>query len=608
MMRRPEPKQQQQRHQQQNEPLQKLCIVLDLAQLEKYDERFMARECFLYRPNTLPLETCQEIVGVAYTLHEHFSVLKPGQTFVQVMKAHEYRLAVQKIPGAGGEGGYFFILSGPPDMTEPGLVGQMKLLVESVLFFTGPFSQLNTRLPSSEERELSLRRIVKFAIDHVIPDRDVTFRNNLGYLPIKSCVTPECTLKCQTTFSELGVMGGAVLYEGKIVCTDLPNSLLAVVRELTEKNVPVERLRGVHEAVVVEVHLSPGMCPEQPSSDCHITRDETRLDAVLEGMEEEISGGEGGEVGGSLATPEPLITNDYEVLKSEVGSVPEDGLAMNLSRKLLTSLSQEQSRYSVTSELFDCRAQQQKKNDHLRRSQSAVGPESMYTAYTAVTAATRNNSPGSLETSLNSVLSGSELPGNSLNFLLKSIDLSEDAGAGSKPSDASSEDQYHESHEYLPSETVDLVTCEMMLLTRVNTTVVLFGENLAGRINDLWKTCLILLGDVNGYFNLDSGATRVTNTTENVNSYAFNKVTRSLQTSSAGRTSHSSHEQIKFCKWLADSEEGLEMVVVQGVRGNTVMRETPGASVFLTSHAMRGTKLADNLTNVTFRNFDSIFL
>ena len=152
------------------------------------------------------------------------------------------------------------------------------------------------------------------------------------------------------------------------------------------------------------------------------------------------------------------------------------------------------------------------------------------------------------------------------------------------------------------------MTCEMLLLTRVNTTVALFGENLAGRINDLWKTCLILLGDVNGYFNLDSGTTRVTNTTENVNSYAFNKVTRSLQTSSAGRTSNSSHEQIKFCKWLADTEEGLEMVVVQGVRGNTVMKETPGNSVFLTSHAMRGTKLADNLTNVTFRNFDSIFL
>ena len=299
------------------------------------------------------------------------------------------------------------------------------------------------------------------------------------------------------------------------------------------------------------------------------------------------------------------IVDSYELVPLDI---PEEEFSSS-SRQFFRSMSSQHSKFSLLNELFD--QKKGKEGDKLKRSATVAS-----ITYDSLT----------YHDSVESQLSGSELPGNSLNYKLltreddvlpsppSNCDIAPDSPQvikdTDKPSDSNSGDSaYHDTYDYfLPYLTnSELKVCELLIQSRVNTTVMLLGENLSDNVQKYWSTCLLLLGDVSGFFDVEMRQ-KPQKTTQGVNTFVFDKLTKTLLHSNAGKTSADSHQQIKDCKEWCDDDGEVELVGVRGLNCSTVVKNTAVSNVFLTSHSIRCSKLADNISDITGRNFDSVFL
>ena len=620
--------------------LNKICIILDTSLLG--DEIYMPSDSFVfYHPLSLTIEEAKRIVGNMLTYHNILTALQTSSVPVLVDTA-KYKVGMVKIFQ------YFLILSGPIDMSNERIKDQIKLFVESISFFLGPLNNLSIQYSASQVRQL-FRKAARHIVTCVIPDRGVTFRNHVGYLPSKASVPLECQLRCSTLLDSLGVHGGVVLHDRKIVYTDLDSSLLAVLQGLEESSVPVEKLPTLEKVTVVRVWLTAdlwaGILERRPS--CESEREpltETQIDEMLENL-----------AGCPVKSRSDSVTPESITFEFVSLDIPEETICSG--QRLIRSMSSQHSRFSLINELFDSSKARRMSLQSPLKPRSNTVSEINY---------------GSFQDSVES--HGSELPGNSLNYKLmmregdsqsasscpstpsclsaassppgtpscpqrnpKSLPCDQQSDVASptrdhpsnsaspprnqpsdaassrfdQPSDAASSDSvYHETVEYscpLVTSSSELRMCELLVLSRVNTTVILLGDNLSGDINKYWSACLLLLGDVDGYFNVEVKP-KAQKTTQGVNSFVFSKETKSLLFSNAGKTSPDAHTQIKFCKAVLDREGPVEMMCVQGLKGATVVKNSDSACIFLTSPSLRASKLADNIAGITGRNFDSVFL
>ena len=417
-------------------------------------------------------------------------------------------------------------------------------------------------------------------------------------------ITKYC--RCSTVLDSLQVHGGVVIHDKKIVYTNLDSCILAVLQGLEENNAPVESIPSLEKVTIIRVFLTTKMWASLKSTPSDASSNKTMeqhsdqaLDLMLQGLD--------------LADTHTLnerrdsltpIVNTFELVPLDI---PEDEFT-NSSRPFLRSLSSQHNKFSLLNELFDKKKQ---KDGSAKLKRSATIASITYETF---------------QDSLESQLSGSELPGNSLNYKLLSrdeevipapppnCDQAPDSPQviqdSNKPSDSNSGDSaYHDTFDYfVPYLTnSELKVCELLIQSRVNTTVILLGDNLSDKVHHYWSACLLLLGDVSGYFNLEMKP-KPQKTTQGVNSFVFNKLTKTLLYSNAGKTSADSHQQIKDCKEWCDDDNDIELIGVRGLNCSTVVKNTSAANVFLTSHTMRCSKLADNISDITGRNFDSVFL
>lgn len=546
-----------------------------------------------YHPITLTLDYCRTVMGNMFALHGILTGL-PSGSVPTLIDMSQCKVGVLKV------GKYFIILSGPCSMSDETMSQQVRLFIDSMIFFLGPLETLSLHY-SADQVKMSIRKVSRHIITHVIPDRGVTFRNNIGYLPCKVYIPLDCTLKCSTVLDGLeGVYGGVVMHDKKIVYTSLNSCLLSVIQGLEETSIPVDITPSLEKVAIVRVFLTAQMWASfrQATTATTTTTTAPEISPQLEELLDNIDCPRAREGSPDSITP---VGSNFELVDLDV---PEDGFASSKSyttMKALHSFSSQNSKFSLINELFESKGKGGK-----GKSRSA-----------------KISVPDSFHDSLESQLSASELPGNSLNYKLLAQDAKESSPAESvglsdhvferltdKPSDSTSNDSvYHETHEFIEPflNENDLKVCDILVQTRMNTTIILFGEHLSDKIQDLWSSCLLLLGEVNACFNIDKKP-KTQKTTQGVNSFIFNKVTKNLQFSNAGKTLIDSHKQIKFCKEFCDDEDDVDMICVRGLNCSTVVKNTASANVFLTSHSMRCSKLADNLTDITGRNFDSVFL
>ena len=384
----------------------------------------------------------------------------------------------------------------------------------------------------------------------------------------------------------------------------------------------MESIPSLEKVTIIRVFLTTKMWASLKSSPSETDSDKTvdqhsemAMDLMLQGLDLAVSH----RLDSRRDSLTPIV-NSFEMVSLEM---PEDEFCNSGSRQLLRSFSSQHGKFSLLNELFD----KKKAKDGLKRS-ATIASISFET----------------FQDSMESQVSGSELPGNSLNYKLLSRDdevipsipsppspsppspsppspspPSQGEAApdstqvildSSKPSDSTSGDSaYHDTLDYFAPylENSELKVCELLIQSIQNTTIILVGENMSDKVHQYWSACLLLLGDVSGYFNVEMKA-KPQKTTQGVNSFVFNKLTKTLLYSNAGKTSTDSHQQIKDCKEWCDDESDIELVGVKGLNCSTVVKNTSTANVFLTSHSMRCSKLADNISDITGRNFDSVFL
>ncbi|KAL5258352.1 hypothetical protein ACHWQZ_G009000 [Mnemiopsis leidyi] len=576
--------------------LSKICIIVDTSLLE--EETFMKTDCFIfYHPLSLSVEDCQTIAGNMITIYDILSSLQKSSVPTLTHTA-EYKMGLVKIHT------YFVVLSGPPDMSNSTMLQQVKLFIDSLIFFLGPPSSLHIQ-HSADQIRVMIRKVARHIVNCVIPDRGVTFRNNVGYLPSKSNVPPDCLLRCSTLLDSLQIFGGVVVHDRKLVYTNLDSCILAVLLGLDENNVPVDCVPSLEKVSIVRVFMTTKMwtslkavssdeskLPEVPS--------EKALDLMLEGLD--LADSHRLNVRKDSLTP---IVNSYELVPLDI---PEEEFSSS-SRPFFRSMSSQHSKFSLLNELFDHK--KGREGDKLKRSATVAS-----ITYETLT----------FHDSVESQLSGSDLPGNSLNYKLltreddvipsppSNCDIAPDSPQviknTDKPSDSNSGDSaYHDSFDFfLPHLTnSEFRVCELLIQSRVNTTVMLLGENLSENVQKYWSTCLKLLGDVSGFFDVEMRQ-KPQKTTQGVNTFVFDRLTKTLLHSNAGKTSLDSHLQIKECKEWCDDDSEIEVVGVRGLNCSTVVKNTGVSNVFLTSHSIRCSKLADNISDITGRNFDSVFL
>ena len=166
--------------------LSKICIIIDTSLL--CEETFMKSESIIfYHPLSLCQEDCQTIAGNMYALHDILSSLQKT-SIPTLIDTSEFKLGVVKIYT------YFIVLSGPTDMSNETMVQQVKLFIDSMVLFLGPLCSLHIQFTPDQIRVM-IRKVARHIITCIIPDRGVTFRNNVGYLPSKSNVPLDCLLR-----------------------------------------------------------------------------------------------------------------------------------------------------------------------------------------------------------------------------------------------------------------------------------------------------------------------------------------------------------------------------------------------------------------------------
>ena len=153
----------------------------------------MKTESFIfYHPLSLSIEDCQTIAGNMITMYDILSSLQKT-SIPTLTNTDEYKMGLVKINH------YFIVLSGPPDLSNNTMLQQVKLFIDSLIFFLGPPSTLHIQY-SADQIRVMIRKVARHIVNCVIPDRGITFRNNVGYLPCKSNVPPDCLLRFVVLF------------------------------------------------------------------------------------------------------------------------------------------------------------------------------------------------------------------------------------------------------------------------------------------------------------------------------------------------------------------------------------------------------------------------
>ena len=596
----------------------------------------MISDCMVFcHPKSLPLEECKVIAGNMLTIYNKFSSLRDSSVATHA-ETGDYKMGLAKINN------YFILLSGPRDMSNVTLVNQTNLFVEALVLFLGPLNSLHLQHSPSEIKVL-MRKVARHAIQFVVPNRAATFRNNFGYIPSKTNVSLDCVLRCSTLLDSLN-SGGVVFQENKVVYTNLNCCLLSVLQGLEETNVPVESKPILENAKLFRVFLSSRMqgtlkarAQRSPplSPEMQLTEDTKKL--LLEDLENSSV----------LEQPLESKSRDSDSFEFVPQGLPAEDTGAQ-SCKILRSMSSVHTQYSLLSELFEtnkvgrsntiktCIADDADNDILLHASIDSTGSElpgnslnyKLFSHGELIPSATSpDSSIVRIPQRLNSMPSLYETPPcsghqqdpiGSLEAVQDSENLAKCPNTspprtvpeGDKPSDSASSDSvYHETFDYFSQQSADaeVKEFELLILSRVNTTIILIGENMADRIQEYWSACMLLLGEVSAYFNMKN-IPIVQRTTHGVNSFAFDKQTRSLRFSNADRTSPTCHGQIKFCQDWCDNEDGVQLLCVKGLKYSTVMQNTDTTNVFLNSCVTRCSKLADLVSDITARNFDSVFL
>lgn len=140
-----------------------------------------------YHPLSLSMEDCQTIAGNMSAMYDILTTLQ--KTSIPLLSdTAEYKAGVVKM------GKYFVVLSGPTDMSNETMTQQVKLFVDSIILFLGPLGSLHLK-STADQIKIMIRKVARHIVNFVIPDRGVTFRNNVGYLPRKSGVPVDCLLR-----------------------------------------------------------------------------------------------------------------------------------------------------------------------------------------------------------------------------------------------------------------------------------------------------------------------------------------------------------------------------------------------------------------------------
>ena len=66
--------------------------------------------------------------------------------------------------------------------------------MDAMILFLGPLGSLHLTF-SADQIRVMIKKVARHIVNNVIPDRGVTFRNNVGYLPRKSGVPVDCLLR-----------------------------------------------------------------------------------------------------------------------------------------------------------------------------------------------------------------------------------------------------------------------------------------------------------------------------------------------------------------------------------------------------------------------------
>ena len=140
-----------------------------------------------YHPLSLSLEDCQTIAGNMSAMYDILGGLQKTSIPTLVDTAG-CKMGVVKIHN------YFIVLSGPTDMSNGTMGLQVKLFIDSLVLFLGPLSSLHIQY-SPDQIKILMKKVARHIINCIIPDRGVTFRNNVGYLPCKNNVPLDCLLR-----------------------------------------------------------------------------------------------------------------------------------------------------------------------------------------------------------------------------------------------------------------------------------------------------------------------------------------------------------------------------------------------------------------------------
>ena len=408
--------------------------------------------------------------------------------------------------------------------------------------------------------------------------------------------------------------------------SNLPNGVVLSLLGLNESNIPVDRTSERDSVSITKVYVSKKHYPLklQCESDTNKSFSNEEIDEMLDDFDKTE--------GTTLVNSDS--DDEYEIVQSDLPEASDVG----------SSSKRRHSQYSRFTEFFDGRIQINK----FRNRRTFSVDEQLFEDSIASHTSTFSELPGnslayklfkseedtfcsrpfqvsSLETSREA---DTPVEGNlkdpmisHAQSLVSTASENSNRSNGEEAEDEKSENsEYHdalppvktqrtrEGELFLSCDDDELVEMEAVVISRCNSRIIIIGEDILERNPNIKTVCVHLLGELSAHFTNNIPLESRQKCTADVQSFVYDKKTFVLQQNHANKVSPVVTKQLLLCKDIVDEESNVDLLCVKGVSCCTTLAQKEATDIYVSSRSLRSEKLADKLTDIAIRNFNSLLL